>query len=47
MVGMVAFFAIFVFAALWLGLFGLGLVVARTIRQVEADEADGLGDHGL
>ena len=44
---MVAVGAIIVFVVLWLGLVGLGIVVAKTIQRVESDEADGLCDHGL
>lgn len=39
--------AIVLFAVLWLGLGGLGLIVARTIRAVEAGERAGRWRLGL
>lgn len=39
--------AIVLFVALWLGLFGLGLWVGRTIAAVEAGERAGRWDLGL
>jgi hypothetical protein len=43
----VALGAVAVLALLWLMLLGLGLVVARTIKWVEADEREGHVRHGL
>lgn len=39
--------AIVLFVVLWLGLFGLGLLVGRTIAEVEAGERAGRWDLGL
>jgi hypothetical protein len=39
--------AIVLFVALWLGLFGLGLLVGRTIAAVEAGERAGRWHLGL